>query len=77
RHSKLNVGTLSGNLHFNFNISDVGEGSDYILIKNGSGSHTISVGDSGREIAAFFSQRHGRVAEINLVTDTSENGGAN
>ncbi|WP_407965052.1 BafA family autotransporter [Bartonella sp. C271] len=76
RHSKLHIEKLSGNLHFNFNISDVGEGSDYIFIKNGSGKHTISVADSGREITTFFSQSHGRIAEINLVTDTSENGEA-
>ncbi|WP_244548628.1 BafA family autotransporter [Bartonella sp. AR 15-3] len=76
RHSKVHIEKLSGHLHFNFNISDVGEGSDRIFIKNGSGTHTISVADSGREITTFFSQSHGRVAEINLVIDTSKNGEA-
>ncbi|WCR55173.1 MAG: hypothetical protein PG977_000566 [Bartonella clarridgeiae] len=78
RRSKLSIGQLSGNLHFDFNVSaigEVGEGSDYIFIKSGSGNHTISVADSGIEIENYFFQKHGRVTEINLVTDTSKNGG--
>ncbi|WP_194284794.1 MULTISPECIES: BafA family autotransporter [unclassified Bartonella] len=76
RHSKLNVGKLSGGMHFKFNVSDVGRGNDYIVIKDGSGTHTISVTDSGSEIANYFLQKYGRVSELNLVTDTSVNGGA-
>ncbi|EJF86939.1 outer membrane autotransporter barrel domain-containing protein [Bartonella vinsonii subsp. arupensis OK-94-513] len=75
RHILLHVEELSGDLHFQFNISATGGGSDYLFIDDGAGNHKISVADSGSEITGSLLQKNGFVAEINLVTDKS--GGAN
>ncbi|WP_345113950.1 BafA family autotransporter [Bartonella jaculi] len=75
RHISLHVGELSGDLHFKFNISTTGGGSDYLVIDDGSGNHTISVADSGAEITGLLSQKNGLTTALNLVTDKS--GGAN
>ncbi|WP_336287852.1 BafA family autotransporter [Bartonella sp. CB60] len=86
RHLLLYVGDLSGNLHFNFNISTAGnkyshyshtnQYSNYLLIDKGKGNHTISIADSGDEITDFFSQ-NGTVPYLILVTDRSKDEGAN
>ncbi|WP_273723316.1 BafA family autotransporter [Bartonella sp. AU18XJBT] len=69
RHISLHVEKLSGNLHFRFNISAMGDSSDYLSIDEGAGNHKISVADSGREITGLLSQKNGWATEINLVTD--------
>ncbi len=76
RHILLHVEELSGNLHFQFNISATG-GGDYLLIEDGKGNHKISIADSGAEVIGSLTQKSGLISEINLVTDRSENGGAN
>ncbi|UTO29170.1 BafA family autotransporter [Bartonella harrusi] len=73
-YSKLEINDLSGNLHFRFHINFAEQRGDYLFIKNGMGSHTISVIDSGIEIANFSPQKDTFVNEFNLVTDQS--GGA-
>ncbi len=70
-HLHLYVKDLSGNLHFQFNLSDVGNPSDYLLVENGAGNHKISVTDSGTEITDSFLQKNNRVSELNLITDKS------
>ncbi|MBB5074533.1 autotransporter passenger strand-loop-strand repeat protein, partial [Bartonella callosciuri] len=78
RHISLYVEKLSGNLNFHFNISAMGaHNSDYLWVDSSSGTHTISVADSGAEITNFLSQKNGLISEINLVADRSQNGGAN
>ncbi|WP_345096211.1 pertactin-like passenger domain-containing protein, partial [Bartonella acomydis] len=77
RHISLHVEELSGNLHFLFNISAKGNGSDYLSIGEGAGNHGISVTDSGREITNPLSQKNGFMTEVPLITDRSSNGGAN
>ncbi|CAK01241.1 BafA family autotransporter [Bartonella tribocorum] len=67
-YSKLYVDELSGNLHFDFNVSLAEGKGDYLFVKNGSGFHTISVLDSGIEIVEPSS------AELDLILDQS--GGA-
>ncbi len=67
-YSQLYVDDLSGSLHFNFNVSLAEGEGDYLFIKNGHGSHTISVVDSGIEIVDPLS------AELDLILDQS--GGA-
>ncbi|WP_208442227.1 BafA family autotransporter, partial [Bartonella raoultii] len=77
RHISLHVQKLSGNLHFRFNISAAWDSSDYLTVGEGSGSHKINVADSGREITGSLSQRSSFVTELPLVTDRSQDGGAN
>ncbi|WP_455478451.1 BafA family autotransporter [Bartonella sp. B10] len=76
-HSLLHVENLSGNLHFHFNISTQEKRGDYMVIGTGGGNHTISVVDSGIEITNLLAREHDFVTELNLITDRSENGGAN
>ncbi|UNE53479.1 BafA family autotransporter [Bartonella machadoae] len=76
RHVLLHVEQLSGDLHFKFNLSDIGDGSDYLLIDEGAGNHKISVTDSGAEITGYLSQKNGLLAERSLITDRSQDGGA-
>lgn len=73
-HLHLYVKSLSGGLHFQFNLSNIGSHNDYLFIKNGKGDHRISVLDSGVEITSSFLQKNNRVTERNLITD--ESGGA-
>ncbi|WP_375667042.1 MULTISPECIES: BafA family autotransporter [unclassified Bartonella] len=77
RHISLHVEKLSGDLHFRFNISATWEASDYLTIGEGAGNHKIHVADSGAEITGPLSQRNSFVTEIPLVTDRSQNEGAN
>ncbi|EJF81888.1 BafA family autotransporter [Bartonella doshiae] len=78
RHISLSIERLTGSLHFHFNINTMGDyNSDYLLIDDGSGNHTVSVDDSGIELTSPISQKNGLATEINLVTDRSSNGGAN
>ncbi len=49
-YSKLEIGNLSGNLHFRLNTNFEEQRGDYLLIKKGEGHHTISVIDSGVEM---------------------------
>ncbi len=77
RHISLHVERLSGDLHFRFNISTTLDASDYLTIGEGAGNHKISVIDSGREITGSLSQRNSLVTEIPLITDRSQDGGAN
>ncbi|WP_375702400.1 pertactin-like passenger domain-containing protein, partial [Bartonella sp. AA89HNZF] len=78
RHISLHVEKLSGDLHFRFNINAMGDyNSDYLLIDNGAGNHKVSVTDSGREITDSLLQRNGLVSGVNLITDKSQEGGAN
>ncbi|GAB5038044.1 BafA family autotransporter [Bartonella henselae] len=67
-YSRLYIDNLSGSMHFNFNVSLAEEKGDYLSIKNGSGYHTISIIDSGIEIANPSS------TELDLIVDQS--GGA-
>ncbi|WP_375673758.1 BafA family autotransporter [Bartonella sp. AA18HLJMS] len=67
-YSQLNIDDLSGSLHFDFNINFAKQLSDYLVIKKrGSGSHTISVADSGREIT------NSSYKKLKLITDRSGN----
>ncbi|WP_375649646.1 pertactin-like passenger domain-containing protein, partial [Bartonella sp. MU70NMGDW] len=67
-YSKLNIDDLSGSLHFDFNVNFAKHLSDYLVInKRGSGSHTISVADSGREIT------NSSYKKLKLITDRSGN----
>ncbi|MBX4336188.1 BafA family autotransporter [Bartonella raoultii] len=67
-YSQLNVDNLSGQLHFDFNINLAEQLGDYLLIKkNSSGSHTISVTDSGNEMASSFHKK------LKLINDRSGN----
>ncbi len=55
-------------LHFDFNVSLAEGEGNYLFIKNGRGSHTISIVDSGIEIVDPSS------TELDLIVDQS--GGA-
>lgn len=68
-YSRLNVDSLSGNLHFYFNTSLEGGKGDYLNITTGNGNHQVSVADSGAEIAEPDRR------SLDLITDAS--GGAN
>ncbi|WP_375654923.1 BafA family autotransporter [Bartonella sp. AA83SXKL] len=72
-YSKLEVGNLSGNLHFRFNTNFVEQRGDYLLIKRGAGHHTISVIDSGVEITNSPLQDQNLVLELDLIHDQSGN----
>ncbi|AGF74357.1 pertactin family virulence factor/autotransporter [Bartonella australis AUST/NH1] len=74
RFSKLHVIQLSGGLHFNFRINIGAGGGDYLFIKEGAGDHTVSVVDTGIEVANHFSQISTGVSALDLITD--ESGGA-
>ncbi|WP_455474534.1 autotransporter outer membrane beta-barrel domain-containing protein [Bartonella sp. B30(2025)] len=54
-YSNLYIDTLSGNMHFHFNVSLAEKKGDHLFIKNGNGSHTISVVDSGLDIISPLS----------------------
>ncbi|SQI42829.1 Adhesin/invasin TibA autotransporter precursor [Leminorella richardii] len=64
-YSRLDVNSLSGSLHFLFNASIENNRGDYLLVTNGSGSHKVSVADSGAEITQP-DQR-----SLDLITDQS------
>ncbi|GKX56837.1 hypothetical protein SOASR030_29490 [Leminorella grimontii] len=68
-YSRLQVDSLSGNLHFLFNTSIENGRGDYLTVSSGSGSHKVSVADSGTEITQP-GQR-----SLDLITDESR--GAN
>jgi len=67
-YSKLNVDSLSGNLHFTFNTSIEGGKGDYLAINQGTGNHNVTVADTGAEITEP-DQR-----SLDIITDAS--GGA-
>ncbi|EJF85662.1 BafA family autotransporter [Candidatus Bartonella washoeensis] len=50
-YSRLYVDELSGSLHFKFHVSLAEGEGDYLFIQHGSGNHTLTVVDSGIEIA--------------------------
>ncbi|WP_455475616.1 BafA family autotransporter [Bartonella sp. B17] len=70
----LRVENLSGQLHFHFDVSVTNTQRSYLLIGNGAGNHTISVVDSGAEIAGFLSQNNNAFPRLNLVTDRTIKG---
>lgn len=70
-HLRLYVKNLSGNLHFRFNLSNTGNRGDYLFIENGTGSHKISVVDSGVEITQSLSRTYDFMTELTLITDRS------
>ncbi|WP_139413049.1 BafA family autotransporter [Bartonella mastomydis] len=72
-YSKLEVGNLSGKLHFSFNTNFEEQRGDYLLIKKGEGDHTISVIDSGVEIADSSLLNQNLVLELDLIHDQSGN----
>ncbi|WP_375651545.1 BafA family autotransporter [Bartonella sp. LB28NMGDW] len=72
-YSKLEVGNLSGNLHFRFNTNFAEQRGDYLLIKKGAGHHTISVIDSGVEMTNSLLQNQNLVLELDLIHDQSGN----
>ncbi|WP_375649337.1 pertactin-like passenger domain-containing protein, partial [Bartonella sp. MU70NMGDW] len=72
-YSKLEVGNLSGNLHFRFNTNFAEQRGDYLLIKKGAGHHTISVIDSGAEMTNSLPQNQNLVLELDLIHDQSGN----
>ncbi|WP_455474536.1 BafA family autotransporter [Bartonella sp. B30(2025)] len=93
RHLSLHVNKLSGRLHFHFNLDTAknkrnqyseynkydrtNQHSNYLLISEGKGNHTVSVADSGVEITNFFSQEKDFFPRIELITDRSSGEGAN
>ncbi|MCZ2328571.1 autotransporter outer membrane beta-barrel domain-containing protein [Bartonella sp. F02] len=76
RHLTVYIKDLSGQVNFRFNISNVGNRSDHLLIDQSSGEHTISVMDSGVEFSKNLSQRPNLIADILLITDKSNSEGA-
>ena len=68
-YSRLNVDSLSGNLNFFFNTSLEDGRGDYLQLTNGTGSHNVTVTDSGAEIT-LPGQR-----SLDIIHDAS--GGAN
>ncbi|QEE09118.1 autotransporter outer membrane beta-barrel domain-containing protein [Bartonella kosoyi] len=72
-YSKLEVGNLSGNLHFRLNTNFEEQRGDYLLIKKGEGHHTISVIDSGIEIANSSLQNQNLALELDLIHEQSGN----
>ncbi|WP_375663011.1 MULTISPECIES: pertactin-like passenger domain-containing protein [unclassified Bartonella] len=72
-YSKLEVGNLSGNLHFRFNTNFVEQRGDYLLIKRGAGHHTISVIDSGVEMTDSLLQNQNLILELDLIHVQSGN----
>ncbi|WP_208440435.1 BafA family autotransporter, partial [Bartonella raoultii] len=72
-YSKLEVGNLSGNLHFRLNTNFKEQRGDYLLIKKGEGHHTISVIDSGIEIANSSILNQNLVLELDLIHEQSGN----
>lgn len=70
-HLHLYIKKLSGSLHFQFNLSDTGNRSDYIFIEDGEGNHKISVIDSGVELMKYFSRMYDLMTELTLITDKS------
>ncbi|WP_273754358.1 BafA family autotransporter [Bartonella sp. MM73XJBT.G] len=72
-YSKLEVGNLSGNLHFRLNTNFEEQRGDYLLIKKGEGDHTISVIDYGIEIADSSLQNQNLVLELDLIHEQSGN----
>ncbi|WP_019220453.1 pertactin-like passenger domain-containing protein, partial [Bartonella senegalensis] len=63
-YSRLYVDELSGSLHFKFHVSLAEGKGDYLFITRGSGFHTVSVVDSGVEIAD-------RSTDLDLIVDQS------
>ncbi|WP_375614386.1 BafA family autotransporter [Bartonella sp. AC535YNZD] len=72
-YSKLEVGNLSGNLHFRLHTNFAEQRGDYLLIKKGSGNHTISVIDSGVEMTNSLLQNQNLILELDLIHDQSGN----
>ncbi|WP_330167388.1 BafA family autotransporter [Bartonella grahamii] len=72
-YSKLEVGHLSGSLHFRLNTNFAEQRGDYLLIKNGEGHHTIGVIDSGVEMTDAHLQNQNLVLELDLIHDQSGN----
>ncbi|WP_273758025.1 BafA family autotransporter [Bartonella sp. AU55XJBT] len=72
-YSKLEVGNLSGSLHFRLNTNFEEQRGDSLLIKKGEGHHTISVIDSGIEIANSSLQNQNLVLELDLIHQQSGN----
>ncbi|ENN93452.1 BafA family autotransporter [Bartonella bovis] len=70
-HLHLHVENLSGSLHFQFNVNNVGSRGDYLFIEKGEGDHKISVIDSGVEITQFLSRTHDLLTKLSLITDKS------
>ena len=66
RFARLEVDALQGNHHFFFNTSINDGRGDYLSIQNGSGSHQVSVQDSGAEIADPISK------SLDLISDRSK-----
>ncbi|WP_317993057.1 BafA family autotransporter [Bartonella gliris] len=64
-YSQLYIGELSGSLHFKFHVSLAEGEGDYLFIKNGSGSHTVNVVDSGIEIV------DPSTTDLDLIVDQS------
>ncbi|GAA5103914.1 BafA family autotransporter [Bartonella jaculi] len=64
-YSQLHIDNLSGSMHFKFHVSLAEGEGDYLFIQNGSGNHTISVVDSGIEIADPSS------TDLDLIVDKS------
>ncbi|EJF81637.1 Adhesin/invasin TibA autotransporter precursor [Candidatus Bartonella washoeensis] len=64
-YSRLYIDELSGSLHFKFHVSLAEGEGDSLFIQHGSGYHTISVVDSGIEIADPSS------TNLDLITDQS------
>ncbi|WP_254472692.1 BafA family autotransporter [Bartonella sp. B1098] len=72
-YSKLEVGNLSGNLHFRLNTNFAEQRGDYLFIKKGKGDYTISVIDSGIEIADSSLLNQNLVLELDLIHEQSGN----
>lgn len=64
-HGQLNVDSLSGNMHFHMNTALQDGRGDYLSIQNGSGSHLVTVADSGKDIT------HPGQSQLDLITDYS------
>ncbi len=72
-YSKLEIKDLSGSLHFKLHTNFAEQRGDYLLIKKGSGNHTISVIDSGVEITNSLLEDQNLVLELDLIHDQSGN----
>ncbi|WP_280109520.1 pertactin-like passenger domain-containing protein, partial [Bartonella queenslandensis] len=70
-YSKLEVSKLSGSLHFRLNTNFGEQRGDYLLIEKGEGHHTISVIDSGIEIANSSLETQNLILELDLINEKS------
>ncbi len=66
-YSLLDIGELSGSIHFILNANFAESYGDYLIIEKGKGNHTVKITDSGSEISKS------PFKSFDLITDKSGN----